>query len=75
MQLKMKGWMTYAEAAAVLSVAEETIRKHTQRGVLERAYIGRQPLVSETSVRRYLKTRRMGTTAKRDRATGRYVKS
>lgn len=74
-ELKVKGWITFEEAAELLGVTLWTVRKYCQRGLLERQRLGCQPLISEKSVKHYNQTRRRGNVrGARDPATGKYAK-
>lgn len=58
MSLKVKGWMTYREAADRLGLDIDTVRRYTYRKIFDLDYIGEHPMVSESSVTKYEKNRR-----------------
>jgi hypothetical protein len=62
--------LTYEEAATALGLAQETIRKYVERGLLERGYFVDVPLISQRSVQWYQKNRTKPGVRESDRKKG-----
>lgn len=56
--MPIKDWITYDEAATILGLARDTVRKYVERGFFRKTKYGSLPLVSAVDVAYYQEHRR-----------------